>query len=241
MARLPPHTRRDRRRGRGAPLAGARRRGDGVWLFDLDDTLHHASGGSFAAIGSAMNDYMVRHLGLDIDAAKALRDRYWRAYGATLMGLIRHHDIDAAHFLAEAHALPGLEALLRAARPDLAWLRRLPGRKVLLTNAPQRYAQRVLEALGIAPCFERVLSVEHMRMFGHYRPKPDARMYAHVCAQLRLAPSRCTLVEDSAPNLKTAHALGMRTVWMRGWMPTRTRRRPAYVDRRVSRLRDLRL
>lgn len=186
-----------------------------------------------------MNDYMVRHLGLDAEAAKVLRHGYWHRYGATLLGLVRHHAVCGAHFLAETHALPELEAALRAARPDLAWLRRLPGRKVLLTNAPQAYAHRVLKALGIAPLFERVVAVEHMRMFGHYRPKPDVRMFRHICAQLRIAPSRCTLVEDSPQHLKAARGLGMGTVWMRGWMPVSTRMRPHFVDRRVSRLRDL--
>lgn len=217
-----------------------RRRGDGLWLFDLDDTLHHASGGAFAAIGAAMNDYMVRHLGIEAEAARLLRHGYWQRYGATLLGLVRHHGVSGAHFLAETHALPDLETALRAARADLAWLRRLPGRKVLLTNAPVQYAKRVLKALGIGPQFERVIAIEHMRMFGHYRPKPDARMFRHVCAQLRIAPSRCTLVEDSPQHLKSARGLGMATVWMRGWMPASTRMRPGFVDRRVSRLRDLR-
>jgi putative hydrolase of the HAD superfamily len=216
-----------------------RRRGDGVWLFDLDDTLHHASGSVFADIGASMNDYMVTHLGLDAVSAKLLRHRYWRRYGATLLGLVRHHGVSASHFLAQTHALPQLEASLRAARPDLEWLKRLRGRKVLLTNAPEHYAKRVLKALGIGVHFERVLAVEHMRMFGQYRPKPDTRMFRHLCAQLRIAPSRCTLVEDSPQNLKAARGLGMRTIWMRGWMTVSVQRRPQFVDQRVSRLRHL--
>lgn len=236
--RQPPHRpvltdRSDGSGGSGA--AGA----DTVWLFDLDDTLHHASGGSFAAIGAAMNEYIVRELGVDAEQAQALRRRYWRLYGATLLGLIRHHQIPASQFLDEVHALPALESMLRGARADLAWLRRLPGRRILLTNAPERYARRVLKALGISMLFERVIGVEHMRMFGHYRPKPDLRMLRHVCAQLRVAPSRCTLVEDSLANLRSARALGMRTVWMRGWMDEPGRHRPACVDRRVDRLHRL--
>lgn len=236
MARLPPRTRRHRA---ASAAAGPRRRGDGVWLFDLDDTLHHASDGVFAAIGASMNAYIEAHLGLDVASAKSLRHRYWRRYGATLLGLVRHHGVSGSHFLAETHALPELEASLRALRADLEWLKRLRGRKVLLTNAPQAYAHRVLKALGIAVQFERVLAVEQMRMFGHYRPKPDARMFRHLCAQLRIAPSRCTLVEDSPQNLKAARGLGMRTLWMRGWMPEPVRRRPRFVDQRVSRLHHL--
>lgn len=210
-----------------------------VWLFDLDDTLHHASGGIFADLELAMNDYMVSHLGLTAPEARELRRRYWRRYGATLLGLVRHHGVLGSHFLEETHALPRLEALLRASSPDLAWLRRLRGRKVLLTNAPQRYAERVLSALDLHDVFDQVITVEQMRVFGHWRPKPDARMFRHVCARLGVPPSRCILVEDSPQNLKSARSLGMSTVWMRGWTPVSIQHRPAFVDRRVTHLRQL--
>ncbi|SEK96793.1 putative hydrolase of the HAD superfamily [Roseateles sp. YR242] len=219
-----------------AQVARGRQR---VWLFDLDDTLHHASGGIFADLELAMNDYMVSHLGLTDTEARELRRRYWRRYGATLLGLVRHHGVLGSHFLEETHALPRLEALLRASSPDLAWLRRLRGRKVLLTNAPQRYAERVLSALDLHAVFDQVIPVEQMRVFGHWRPKPDARMFRHVCARLGVAPSRCILVEDSPLNLKSARSLGMSTVWMRGWTPVSIRHRPAFVDKRVTHLRQL--
>ncbi len=210
-----------------------------VWLFDLDDTLHHASAGIFGELGVAMNDYIVRHLGVSSDEAQELRRRYWRRYGATLLGLVRHHAIVGSHFLDETHALPRLEEGLRASAPDVAWLRRLQGRKVLLTNAPARYARRVLHALQLQQTFDEVITVEEMRIFGHWRPKPDVRMFRHVCARLKVHPSQCILVEDSLANLKAGRSLGMRTVWMRGWSPTACAQRPAIVDRRVSRLRDL--
>ncbi|MBB3197088.1 pyrimidine 5'-nucleotidase [Roseateles terrae] len=210
-----------------------------VWLFDLDDTLHHASAGIFAALGAAMNDYIVRHLGVTGEEAQDLRRRYWRRYGATLLGLVRHHAIVGSHFLDETHALPQLEEGLRASAPDIAWLRRLRGRKVLLTNAPARYARRVLRALNLLQVFDAVITVEEMQIFGHWRPKPDVRMFRHVCARLRVSPSQCILVEDSLANLKAARRLGMSTVWMRGWSSFHHPHRPAFVDRRVSRLREL--
>ena len=47
-----------------------------VWLFDLDNTLHDASHAAFGATNRAMTEYMVEHLGLDFDAASALRQHY---------------------------------------------------------------------------------------------------------------------------------------------------------------------
>ena len=87
--------------------------------------------------------------------ADALRQRYWQRYGATLLGLVRHHGVRAAHFLHHTHLLPGLEAAVRGHAHDLAALARLRGRKFILTNAPRAYAERVLGVLGIAPLLRR--------------------------------------------------------------------------------------
>jgi putative hydrolase of the HAD superfamily len=219
-----------------------------VWLFDLDNTLHDASHASFRHMHEAMNAYIVRHLDHTHEEAEALRRRYFHHYGATLLGLLRHHDVDAAHFLHETHRMPGLEQRVCGHRHDLAALRRLPGRKILLTNAPLAYTHRVLGVLGLSRFFERIVSIEGMHMFGHLRPKPDDRMLRRLLARLRLAPARCVLVEDSLENLKSARRLGVGTVWMQRWtrgatwgsaLGARVHAQPGYVDVRVQRLRDL--
>jgi putative hydrolase of the HAD superfamily len=226
------------------------RRGQRVWLFDLDDTLHHATHASLPGISAAMGEYMQQHLGLAPEEATALRRRYWLRYGATLLGLVRHHGVRAEHFLHQTHVLPGLEQRVRGHAADLAALRSLPGRKLILTNAPAAYAARVLGALGIASAFDGVLSIEDMHMFGELRPKPDARMLRRVVARLRVPAARCVLVEDTLEHQKSARRVGMRTVWMQRWLraspswsPTGPQRRwsraAPWVDRRVTRLRAL--
>lgn len=221
-----------------------------VWLFDLDDTLHDASSAAMPHLSRAMGDYIMRELQLTQPESDALRRRYWQRYGATMLGLVRHHGVKPAHFLHHTHLLPGLEQRLRASAHDLAAVAKLPGRKFILTNAPAAYAARVLAVLGMGALFERVYSIEDMQMFGHLRPKPDARMLRWMAARLRVPPSRCILVEDTLVHQKSARKVGMGTVWMQRWLPgagpashahkpRRTSRRPAYVDRRVRRLRDL--
>ena len=216
---------------------------DRIWLFDLDDTLHNASHRAFAELNASMTAYIETHLGLTTDEAVALRNRYWLRYGATLTGLQRHHGIKSAHFLSETHHLPGLEAHLHGHAHDLAALRRLPGRKFLMTNAPRGYAERVLASVGLSGVFEGLICIEDMSFFGQSRPKPDARMFRIVLARLRLPLARCVLVEDTLIHQKSARGLGLRTVWMQRWLrqagAARLHRKPVYVSRRVRSLAAL--
>ena len=120
-----------------------------VWLFDLDNTLHDAGPHIFPFISRAMGEYVAQKLGLDERAAHQLRDHYWRRYGATLTGMVRHHGVDPRHFLAETHNFPDLPRMV-VHQPALRHvLKRLPGRKIIFSNAPQRYVETVLELIGI--------------------------------------------------------------------------------------------
>ena len=201
-----------------------------VWLFDLDNTLHDAGAWVFAQMNDTMRSYVVDNLGISADEADALREKYWRRYGSTMLGLVRHHDVSPAHFLHETHRFPGLERRVTGHRHDLAAIARLRGRRIVLTNAPRAYAMRVLGALGIVHLFEQVLSIEDMRMFGDWRPKPDRRMLRRVAVRLGVHPSRCVLVEDSLDNVLAARRVGMAPVWMQ-----RFARRGAHAGPRVGR------
>jgi putative hydrolase of the HAD superfamily len=231
-------------------------RGHGrTWFFDLDNTLHDASHAAFGPTNQAMTDYIVRHLNLSPDAANTLRQHYWDRYGATLLGLVRHHGVAVAHFLHHTHLLPGLEARLRTSSHDRAALKRLPGRKVLLTNAPRAYALRVLAALRMTRCFDAVISIEDMRVFGALRPKPDARLFRRLAVCLKTPAHRCVLVEDTLAHQKGARKAGMHTAWMLRYQPngvsvnnaTESTRvsvhpcaKPSYVCARIKQIQTLR-
>ena len=184
----------------------------GAWIFDLDDTLHNATAHIFPRINRAMTQYVQTHLNLSEADANALRHTYWRRYGATILGLIRHHDTDPAHFLWHTHQFPDLHNVLVAEPMLRATLTRLPGRKFVFSNAPVHYAKGVLRALGIIDLFSDVYTIEHTR----YRPKPDVFGFLRLCRSHQLRPRRCIMVEDNLDNLRTAKRLGMKTVWMTG-------------------------
>ena len=201
-----------------------------TWLFDLDNTLHNAGEHIFPQIHRSMVDYICQFLNVDEAEATRLRESYWRRYGATLLGMMRHHDIDPRHFLHHTHQFPDLERQVIAERGLKAMLRRLPGRKIIFSNAPLIYTEAVLSIAGIRRCFDAVYSVERLR----FQPKPAMSGFLRVLRDEGLDPRSCIMVEDTLVNLKTAKRLGMKTVWV----STCTRRSPC-VDVKVRSVLDL--
>jgi putative hydrolase of the HAD superfamily len=228
-----------------------------IWLFDLDNTLHNASHAIFPAINANMNAFIATVLGdgeVPADAATvdAARLAYWKRYGATLLGMVRHHQVRAEDFMREAHRFDDLRAMIRAERGLGRLLRRLPGRKILLTNAPRRYSQDVMRHLGLHRYFAKHLAIESMYVHRQLRPKPSKQLLRKIVAKERTSAGRCVLVEDTADNLKAAKALGMRTAWVTQYLatspnlrpspdtpPLRFTKRPIYVDVKVQSVRQL--
>lgn len=201
-----------------------------VWVFDLDNTLHNASAHVFPHINRSMTAYLQRHLQLDEQAASELRVHYWQRYGATLSGMIRHHGTDPEHFLWHTHQFPELhKQVLREPRLRHV-LQKLPGRKLLYSNAPRHYARAVLELLRVDDLFDDVFAIEHAR----YRPKPEMAGFRRFLQKYRLNAARCVMVEDSAENLLTAKRLGMKTVLVGPDV-----RRLDYVDVKIRNVLEL--
>lgn len=222
----------------------ARRLKQPVWFFDLDDTLHQASAGIFGLIDGQMTAYLVQHLQVSVLEADQLRRDYWHRYGATLLGLIKHHDINPHHFLAQTHdfdVVPHLNAESGLRR----WARRLSGQKILLTNSPSDYAKRVLLGIGLRHVFDHFYAIENMRIHGHFRPKPSRSLFRALKRRHSRGKGgvsvRPILVDDNLDNLKAARAEGYATVLVsqRGTAsyarPGQARRLPglSYVDLRV--------
>jgi putative hydrolase of the HAD superfamily len=190
-----------------------------TWLIDLDNTLHNASHAIFPDMHLKMNAYMADVLGdgvnpADDDTVDVARLFYWKKYGATLLGLMKHHNVDPTDFLHYAHQFENLADMLRYETGLKHLLNRLPGRKILFTNAPYNYAQQVVRHLGLQRHFDQHMSIESMRVHGYLRPKPSRWLLKKIIAKQKLSASRCVLIEDTRGNLRTAKQLGMKTVWV---------------------------
>jgi putative hydrolase of the HAD superfamily len=201
-----------------------------TWIFDLDNTLHDTTPHIMPHINRSMTAYVQRHLALDEEAAAALRVKYWQSYGATLLGLMRHHGTDPRHFLWHTHQFPELRRMVVWERGACHALRRLHGRMLLFSNAPAHYAHAVLDVLGMTRLFDRVYTIEHTR----FRPKPDLDGFRRLLAAERVPPMQAVMVDDTLVNLWAARRLGLATVWV-----SREPRAPSYVDARIASVREL--
>jgi putative hydrolase of the HAD superfamily len=214
-----------------------------TWLFDLDNTLHDASHAIFPAINVNMNALIARVLDAEQqpahpEAVNAVRLAYWQRYGATLLGMMRHHAVRAEDFLRDAHRFDDLPQMIRAERGVGRLLKRLPGKKILLTNAPSAYSHAVLRHLGLHRHFAAHLPIESMMVHRQLRPKPSRLLLRKLLAREGVRARDCVLVEDTVQNLKAAKSLGMRTVWSTQYLG-KNPARPRFVDVKVKSVRQL--
>ncbi len=179
------------------------------WIFDLDNTLYAPSMGLFAQIDVKMGAYIMELTGCDATEARRIQKAYFHDHGTTLAGLMRHHGIAPDAFLAYVHDVD-----LSHLAPDpqlIAALERLPGQRHIFTNADADYARRVLERRGLAALFDQIIDI---RATG-YAPKPEQAAYDSLTRLLPgFAPTHALFVDDMTRNLRPAHAMGIRTVWL---------------------------
>lgn len=151
-------------------LEGADLRRIDTWIFDLDNTLYPMEGEVQVQLDARITAYVARETGLPPDEARALQKKYLHEHGTTLAGLMAYHGVDPYGFLEEVHDIS-----LDSVAPDPALraaLERLPGRRLVFTNASAGHAERVLARLGYAELFEHVFHLEAADLTPNPRPPP---------------------------------------------------------------------
>jgi putative hydrolase of the HAD superfamily len=187
-------------------LEGADLRRIDTWIFDLDNTLYPMEGEVEAQLDARMTAYVARETGLPTDEARTLQKRYLHEHGSTLAGLMAYHGVDPYGFLEEVHDIS-----LDSVQPEPALhaaLARLPGRRLVFTNASAGHAERVLARLGYADLFEHVFHLESADL----TPKPQAAAYDALIRRHGVTPRSAAFFEDTEKNLAPAAGLGMATV-----------------------------
>ena len=177
-----------------------------TWLFDLDNTLYPAESGFMRSIEGRMTEFVMRVTGLQREPAYKLQKNYLAEHGLTLRGLMIDHGVDPDEYHTLFHDL-SLDVLAHDAGL-LAALERLPGRRLIFTNADEKHAKRVLDHLGLAGLFDDVFHIATI----DYVPKPSRESFARLVTGQAIDPQSTAFFEDSERNLAPAAELGMTTV-----------------------------
>ncbi|MCS7060004.1 MAG: pyrimidine 5'-nucleotidase [Anaerolineae bacterium] len=178
-----------------------------VIFFDLDDTLYPRSAHLMKMIGARITEYMIRVIGMPPEQANVARRRWRDRYGTTLRGLLEEgYTFELDDFFRYVHDIP-----LDHVTPDpelRAMLLRLPLRRVVLTNSNSEHANRLLDHLHIADCFEQVIDIRALGLIN----KPDPRAYQLALDLAGVSAAESILVEDTPANTASARALGITTI-----------------------------
>ena len=100
----------------------------------------------------------------------------------------------------------GLASLPGAAE----WVRRLQQenwRQAVASSAPRANLDVVLEVIGLAGCFQAIVSAEDVTA-----GKPDPQVFLTAASRLETPTSRCIVVEDAAAGVEAARRAGMRSI-----------------------------
>lgn len=101
-----------------------------------------------------------------------------------------------ANHVTDSLPFDGVEAGLKAIKQrDL--------KLACVTNKPERFVHPLLEARGLASCFEMVVCGDTLA-----RKKPDPIQIHHICAEFKVMEMEAMLVGDSATDIATAQAAG---------------------------------
>jgi putative hydrolase of the HAD superfamily len=199
-----------------------------IWIFDLDNTLHDAQKKIFPVINKKINEYICTAVKIELTEADSLRQKYWDQYGATLEGLVKHHNINPTEFLRQTHTLINLKELV-VPMPDLIKvLSSIDGQKILYTNAPRDYTNKVLKVCKVEDYFDEIFSIED----GNFLAKPSTTSMESFLKKYDI--KKACFVDDVKENLETANQFGLSTIWL-----TNEKECPSYIDKKISKLTDL--
>jgi len=183
------------------------------WIFDLDNTLYSGQTKVFDQVDKKMSSFISKKLKINIDEAKKIQKDYFRKYNTTLSGMIKHHNIDANEFLEFVHDI-NLDFLGKNEKLEQE-IAKISGKKIIFTNGSKAHAENVTKRIGIKKLFDGVFDIVE----ANFVPKPAIEAYKKLIEKYKIEPQYCIFIEDIARNLKPAHDLGMKTVWIKNNEP----------------------
>ena len=177
-----------------------------VWIFDLDNTLYSYKTKIFDQIDERMKLFISKKLNISFEKAFTLQKKFYKEYGTTLYGLMKHYNFQPKEFLNFVHDV-NLDKITKN-KNLFENIKNLPGEKIIYTNGDENYARRVLKKLGIHKLFSYILDIER----SNYIPKPIIDPLISFLEEKRINLNNCVYFEDLEKNLENAHKYGITTV-----------------------------
>lgn len=100
--------------------------------------------------------------------------------------------------------------------------------QAIASSAPRENVDAVLTVIGLASCFQAIVSAEDVTL-----GKPDPQVFLAAAARLGSAPSQSVVVEDAPAGIEAARRAGMPSIGVRRNPP------PLPADLAVTSLADL--
>tara|TARA_B100000963_G_scaffold340557_1_gene339368 strand:- start:2862 stop:3530 length:669 start_codon:yes stop_codon:yes gene_type:complete len=176
------------------------------WIFDLDNTIYDPKSKIFDQIDLRMKKFISSKLSISEDEAFKIQKRFYKEYGTTLSGLMKHHQIQPSEFLKFVHDVD--LSNLKKCSNLFKEIDQLPGRKIIYTNGDQDYAKKVLNSLGVENLFEYILDITKSK----FVPKPSVEPLITFLKKNKINAQSCVYFEDLEKNLENAHKYGITTV-----------------------------
>lgn len=177
-----------------------------TWVFDLDNTLYPHHVNLWQQVDGRIRDFVADRLRVEAGEAFRIQKDYYRRYGTTMRGMMTEHGVSPDDFLAYVHDIDHSPLEPNPAMGQA--LAKLPGRKLILTNASVAHADKVLERLALGVTFDGVFDI----ISAEFEPKPARQTYRRFLDLHGVDAERAAMFEDLARNLAIPHEFGMTTV-----------------------------
>ncbi|MBI2172599.1 MAG: HAD-IA family hydrolase [Candidatus Aenigmarchaeota archaeon] len=199
-------------------------------IFDNDGTTYRMPEGFVEAVMDSLIRYAAGELMLSYDETSAERSRLVEKYRVRCTEFVfgEEYGMKYEGFVQNAYMKVPLEDFIH---PDIRLARtleRMNMPKSILTNNPSEFGKRILELLGIADMFERVIGSREVG----FRLKPEKEAFERALKITGYEPLETLFVDDTPENHACAKELGMTTVLMgQGEYP--------YVDYPIREIYDI--
>jgi beta-phosphoglucomutase family hydrolase len=178
-------------------------------IFDCDGTLADTMPSHYEAWMTVLGRY-----GLEMS-----EDRFYALGGwptrkvAELLASETDRSIDVERIAVEKEDLfHGSLHLVAPIDPVIRVVREFHGRlpMAVATGAVRSVCEKILEHIGIADCFETIVSADDVE---RHKPSPD--IFLEAARRLSVEPAKCRVYEDTNPGIEAARRAGMEVVDVR--------------------------